>query len=160
MGPNGKLAAKTAFAWMAADQLTKILARAFLPLCQVPGPRCVRLGLGEELGLVRVANGGSALGFGQGLGVWILIAVLGLVVVPAYARGRADPRLALAAGLQLGGAAGNLIDRLAFGAVTDFLQIGPVVMNLADLVLLIGTVLGAQVLWRSGLRTTMEEVKT
>ena len=40
--------------------------------------------------------------------------------------------------LILGGALGNLIDRAASGAVHDFLVIGPVVVNTADLAILAG----------------------
>jgi len=44
-----------------------------------------------------------------------------------------DWALRLAMGLQLGGAAGNLIDRLIAGKVTDFISIGNfAVFNVAD----------------------------
>jgi signal peptidase II len=165
-GPGGmmrssvKLTAKLALVCMAVDQLTKVLARSFLPLCRLTDPSCIRWGLGKEFGLIRVANEGSALGFGQSLGIWVLISVLGLIMAAGYTRGRPDSWVVLAAGLQLGGAAGNLLDRVAFGGATDFLQIAPVVMNVADLMLLAGTVVGTRALWRSGLRTDTEEVRT
>lgn len=41
-------------------------------------------------------------------------------------------------GLLIGGGAGNLIDRLLFGAVHDWLDLGKVVVNLADLAILAG----------------------
>jgi signal peptidase II len=50
--------------------------------------------------------------------------------------------LRLALGLQLGGAIGNLIDRLQRGFVTDFMDFGPwPVWNIADLAVVSGTVL-------------------
>ena len=47
--------------------------------------------------------------------------------------------IALAIGLQLGGAIGNLIDRLRVGAVVDFLDVGwwPI-FNLADSSIVVG----------------------
>ena len=45
---------------------------------------------------------------------------------------------AWAIGLLLGGAVGNVVDRVLFGSVRDFLIAGPVVINLADVAVLIG----------------------
>ena len=132
---------------LATDQFAKAIARTALPLCRIPSPTCEGLHLGSDVGLVRVANGGSALGFGQGLGVWVVIAAIGALIVPAYARSRSDPRLAVAAGLQLGGAVGNMADRLLLGGVTDFIQVSHLVLNVADLALVAGTVMAAGLLW-------------
>lgn len=51
----------------------------------------------------------------------------------------------------IGGAAGNLADRLRFGAVTDFLDLGfwPV-FNAADMAISVGSVVFAFSLWRQG----------
>jgi lipoprotein signal peptidase len=51
---------------------------------------------------------------------------------------------AWAAGLLVGGGAANLGDRVLFGAVHDWLHLGPTVANLADFLLLAGA-LGAWV---------------
>lgn len=48
------------------------------------------------------------------------------------------------AGALLGGAVSNLVDRVLFGAVRDFLVLGPVVANLADLAVLAGLALLAR----------------
>ena len=77
-----------------------------------------------DLGLVRVNNDGiafGALGGGQALVIVVVAAALaGLVVFFALNTGR---RLVwLPTGLLLGGAAGNLIDRIRLGAVTDFIK--------------------------------------
>ena len=53
-----------------------------------------------------------------------------------------DWLLRLALSLQLGGALGNLIDRLTVGHVTDFISVGNFpVFNLADASITIGAVL-------------------
>jgi len=52
-----------------------------------------------------------------------------------------DWSLKLAMGLQLGGAAGNLVDRLLVGRVTDFISVGVFpVFNVADSSISIGVV--------------------
>ncbi len=52
-----------------------------------------------------------------------------------------DWTLRVALGLQLGGAAGNLVDRLSMGRVTDFISIGNFpVFNIADSAISIGVV--------------------
>ena len=43
-------------------------------------------------------------------------------------------------GLVLGGALGNIVDRTVVGFVRDFLAVGPVVVNLADIAVLLGLV--------------------
>ena len=57
-----------------------------------------------------------------------------------YPRVEADDwTLKLAMGLQLGGAAGNLIDRLRVGRVTDFISVGSFpVFNIADASISVG----------------------
>jgi lipoprotein signal peptidase len=105
------------------DQVTKVVARVSLTTCTgLPQSACDRIHLVGPAELVRVDNGGSALGFGQGLLVWTLLAAAGLVVVAALPRyGRATASMALGTGLLLGGPAANLADRLVFGRVTDFI---------------------------------------
>lgn len=50
--------------------------------------------------------------------------------------------LRVALGLQLGGALGNLLDRILFGSVTDFLDFGPwPVFNVADTAVVAGVIL-------------------
>jgi signal peptidase II len=50
--------------------------------------------------------------------------------------------LRIALGLQLGGALGNLIDRILFGSVTDFLDFGPwPIFNIADTAVVAGVLL-------------------
>jgi signal peptidase II len=57
---------------------------------------------------------------------------------------------AAAVGLQLGGAAGNLLDRVLLGSATDMLYVGHgLVWNLADVALATGTLLAPWLLVRA-----------
>jgi signal peptidase II len=89
-----------------------------------------------------VFNSGAAFGLLKGCGAFFIAAtVLVMVLICFYVwRGGCKDTLMLAAmGLILGGAAGNLIDRVAFGYVIDFLdfRIWPV-FNIADASINIG----------------------
>ena len=62
----------------------------------------------------------------QGDWNWLVLSVLSLVIVAGLAvwLARVDRRLlALALGLVIGGALGNVVDRLRFGAIADFLDV-------------------------------------
>lgn len=120
------------------DQVTKTAALVWLP-----GRPVTLLGGGIRLTLTR--NPGSA--FGLLVPFWMAI-VLTLVVLVAMAwyvyrqRASLPPGRAPALGLVLGGAVGNLADRLRFGSVTDFidLRVWPV-FNLADIAITAGVAL-------------------
>lgn len=81
--------------------------------------------------LVHVQNTGIAFGLfpaGRELGGTILLTALGfaaLTVVALYFRSTSErePLLLLSLALVLGGAAGNLVDRILLRAVTDFLDV-------------------------------------
>ncbi len=103
---------------LALDQLTKhILVGA--------------IGVGQERGLllgirfVHVRNTGVAFGFFSGGGALVLVfTLLALGVLIGYFLLRSHRRLLwLPTGMLIGGALGNLIDRLAHGAVTDFIKL-------------------------------------
>ena len=98
--------------------------------------------LGDLLALEYVENTGGVFGSlpGQGASlVWVaLIIVVGLVI---YYRGVARPTPALAAslGLLVGGALGNVVDRVRLGYVVDFVAVGPFPrFNLADAAITLG----------------------
>lgn len=95
-----------------------------------------------------VENTGVSFGlFGGGSARWLL-SVFSVVVAGALAwwATKADRRLLIAAiGLVIGGAIGNAIDRIRFGAVVDFLdfqRLGffPWVFNVADAAITVGVV--------------------
>jgi signal peptidase II len=75
--------------------------------------------------LVHVRNTGVAFNFLSGGGTIVLVfTLLALAVLLGYFLMRPDrPWLWLPTGLLVGGALGNLIDRLANGAVTDFIKL-------------------------------------
>ncbi len=72
--------------------------------------------------------------------VLVLLMAVGLLLALGVVAGLARRgRVSVTAGsLLLGGALGNLVDRAATGAVHDFLAVGPVVLNLADVAVLAG----------------------
>lgn len=103
---------------LAADQGTKALVRASI----VPGEQREVLG---PLSLVDVHNHGVAFGFLGGGGAPVLIVTFAaLALLLAYFARHADrPMLWLPTGLVLGGALGNLVDRIRQGYVTDFIHV-------------------------------------
>lgn len=73
-----------------------------------------------------------------------IIAVVGIIAILVYSRYPAFNGLLvrISLGLILGGAVGNLIDRIRFGWVTDFIDIGGwPVFNLGDSAIVIGVIL-------------------
>lgn len=78
---------------------------------------------------------------------WLLAAfsVIVAIVLAVWARKTERPFMAVGLGLVIGGALGNVIDRIRFGAVADFLdfqRLGffPWVFNVADSAITIGVV--------------------
>jgi signal peptidase II len=93
------------------------------------------------INLVHVRNSGVAFGFFSGGGALVLILTLlalGALVAFFLLRPR-RPLLWLPTGLVVGGAIGNLIDRLSSGSVTDFIKL-PLwpAFNLADSAITVG----------------------
>lgn len=108
---------------VAADQLSKWLALAMLDYGQ---PVAVLPGFNWRL----LFNDGAAFSVLQGAGGWQrwllsgLSLVISAVIVAMLWRGAGRARLELwALALILGGALGNLIDRLRFGYVVDFIDL-------------------------------------
>ncbi|MBE7435003.1 MAG: signal peptidase II [Anaerolineales bacterium] len=92
--------------------------------------------------IVHWYNSGAAFGmFQNGNLVFTILAfiVIGAIVYYYPRMEENDWTLRLAMGLQLGGAMGNLIDRLMMGKVTDFISIGAFpVFNIADASISVG----------------------
>ncbi len=102
------------------------------------------------LSFTYVNNTGVAFGLFPQLGWLFTVVALGVVLFILYTQqmlGEESALLNLALGLQLGGAAGNLVDRLLRGAVTDFLDVNfwPLenwpVFNVADSAIVVGVAL-------------------
>lgn len=101
------------------------------------------------LHITLVKNAGAAFGMFQGGRLFFIIASIAavlLISIVALRLPREERSRRLWLGLILGGAIGNLIDRILYGEVIDFLQIGfrghywPV-FNVADMAVTIGAAL-------------------
>ncbi|SDR65081.1 signal peptidase II [Agrococcus carbonis] len=137
------IAVAVAGAGLILDQGTKALALAQLQ----PGHRVPLVG--DLLGLSLVSNPGAAFSIGSGA-TWVftVAAVIAVIVTLGFATRLRGARWGITLGLILGGAAGNLVDRLVnppsfgHGHVTDFIAYGNLfVGNVADILVLAGVAL-------------------
>ena len=125
------------------DQWTKGLVRANLPFSATWLPESLQW-LSPYARIVHWYNTGAA--FGMFKDASMILTVLAFLVIGAilfyYPQvDRDDWSLRLALSLQLGGAVGNLIDRLTIGHVTDFISVGRFpVFNVADASITIGAI--------------------
>jgi len=121
------------------DQWTKAIVRANLALGEIWSPWDW---LTPYARFVHWYNTGVAFGMFQNNNVFfaILISIIALVIIIYYPSLTEDDwYLRIALSLQLGGAIGNLIDRITLGHVTDFISIGDfAVFNIADASVTIG----------------------
>ncbi|WP_298223688.1 signal peptidase II [Acidocella sp.] len=101
------------------------------------------------LDLVLVWNRGITFGLFAGLGAKILLAVLASLVIVALIVWMARTRswlVTIAVGAITGGATGNVLDRLRFGAVVDFIHVHigtlayPWVFNVGDSAIVCGVI--------------------
>lgn len=124
------------------DQWTKALVRANLDFQDIWSPWPW---LTPYVRIVHWKNTGAAFGMLQGFGdVFTILAVIVALAILYYFPQvpRQDWPLRLAMGLQLGGAVGNLIDRVTIGWVTDFVSVGSFpVFNVADASISTGVVI-------------------
>jgi signal peptidase II len=124
------------------DQITKTIIIANLPFQGVWSPWDW---LTPYARIVHWYNTGVAFGMFQNQNVLfsILSILVSLVILYYFPRvPRQDWSLRLAMGMQLGGALGNLIDRLRLGHVTDFISVGNFpVFNVADASISVGVVI-------------------
>ncbi len=128
---------------IALDQWTKWLVRTNLPFQGTWLPGWLQW-LSPYARIVHWSNSGAAFGtFQNGNPVFTVLAILVIIaIIYYYPRVEVnDWTLRLAMGLQLGGAAGNLVDRLLMHRVTDFISVGNFpVFNVADASISIGVV--------------------
>ena len=118
--PHWLLFAGIAVAVVVLDQLTKAMLVANLS----PG-EMVEV-VGDWLRLVHGQNTGAIFGLFRDNAALFALVSLGVIVVIVLfqARNGGDVVLATALGLLLGGAIGNLIDRIRLGYVVDFVDAG------------------------------------
>lgn len=120
------------------DQLSKSAVRKSI----VPGETDNVL---PGIQLVDTRNKGVAFGFlpGRHVVVTVLVGAALLILLVYFARHRDKPLIWLPTGMLLGGALGNILDRLRAGSVTDFvkLPLGWPAFNLADACITLGVLL-------------------
>jgi signal peptidase II len=131
---------------IAADQISKVILSSSLAAGAqtrlVPG-----------VTLIHTTNTGAAFSLfsGSAGAVTILALVVLGALVGFFARHRSQGLLWLPCGLIVGGAIGNLVDRVRLGAVTDFIKLPDwPAFNLADSAITIGVIVLVAILGRSG----------
>jgi signal peptidase II len=133
-----------AVAVVIADQATKAIVRASLDPFE-------RVKVIPGVHLEHAQNSGVAFSVFSGGGpVVVIVAVVALGALLAFFVTHLHRRLVwLPTGLLLGGAAGNLIDRIRLGSVTDFIQLPHwPAFNLADACITVGVLVLVWVLER------------
>ena len=141
---------------LVSDQVTKYLIRD-------------TLAIGESWpreGFFRITHGtntGTAFGLFQDQTLWLTIAsvfAIGFIIYFYRAHGGQTWLSGLNVGLLLGGAFGNLIDRVVAGRVTDFIDVGPwPIFNIADSAVVVGITLliANMILFENGERDVADE---
>jgi signal peptidase II len=120
-----------------ADQVAKAAVEANLTTGE-------KIDVFGPIGLTLSHNRGVAFGLAGGAGVPLILVALAALGVVGYLFGRdpTRPGMWVAAGLLAGGAIGNLIDRIASDAVTDYVDVGSwPAFNLADVAITCGVLL-------------------
>ena len=156
--PRHLLVVVVAAAWIALDQLTKSWA-----LHALDGGEQIDVVWTLRFNLAYNTGAAFSMGGGRGIGPWIALLAIAVVGVLVWqSRSVQRPAGAVALGMVIGGALGNLIDRafrtngagFLHGAVVDFIdfQWWPI-FNVAD----IGVVVGAILLVVVGLTDPLED---
>jgi signal peptidase II len=141
-----------ALALIAADRVSKMLVDGM----DLAVPHQL---IGSLLQIIRGENSGGLFGIVQGSAPLLAALSIGVIVaLVIYHERERLPQvtpLTVGVGLLIGGAIGNLIDRLAFGYVLDFIDVGVGTLrfwtfNIADAGISFGIViLLVDTLWRS-----------
>ena len=132
-----RVGALAALAALAVDQAAKHWVSTALAI----GESWPQQGLFQ---LTHVANTGGAYSLfsGHTVGLIVFSAIgLGLLFVLYWPHPKTGVRAQLSFGLMIAGMIGNLVDRVAFGHVIDFIDIVPwFIFNIADAAILLGIV--------------------
>jgi signal peptidase II len=128
-----RLAALVSVAVLVLDQVTKAVVRGSIDRGEVDE-------VTSFFDLVHVRNDGVAFGALGGSGLVIVLVAAALVALLVYFTTHADkPLMWLPTGMLLGGAIGNIVDRVRLGAVTDFLKFPQwPAFNVADIFVTVG----------------------
>ena len=137
----------TALIIIILDQLTKFLIKQNFQLNQsIPVIKNI-------LHLAYITNTGSAFGLFKGLNwFFVLFSIIVITAIFYYLKKAVknnEKLMQFAVGLLIGGTIGNLIDRIAYGYVIDFIdfRIWPV-FNVADSSVTISVIVLIVLLWR------------
>jgi signal peptidase II len=132
------------------DQWTKYLVRTMIPFGGSWSPWS---SLEPYARIVHWQNTGAAFGIFQGFGLvfTVLAFIVAIAILYYFPRvPHSEWLIRLAMIMQLGGAVGNLIDRLTQGTVTDFISLGTfAVFNVADASISVGTAILILAVWIS-----------
>jgi signal peptidase II len=136
---------------LVVDQFTKYLAVTFLAPIVIWAPIP---SLSHVFTFTYTTNTGVAFGLFKDLGpifVGVAVVVIAAIVIYQQEVPQEAWLVRVALGLQLGGASGNLVDRLRVGHVTDFIHFHfwPV-FNVADMSIVGGVILLAFTMLREG----------
>lgn len=132
---------------VAVDQFSKYLVASLMEVGQ-----SIPLIKGF-LAITYVRNPGAAFGMFPYRTVFFIIVtlvVMGMIIYYYRALPAGYTALRLGLALQLGGALGNLIDRVRYSCVVDFIDVSffPPVFNIADTAIVIGVILFILAFWR------------
>jgi len=137
------------FSCVGCDQATKVVAKAYLADEPV-------ILLGDTVRLVLARNYGAFLSLGSAIGEssggMLLSSIVGVVLVGLliylFVARPQNPLVGVSIALVVAGGVSNLIDRVRYGYVVDFLNvgIGPLrtgIFNVADMAIMAGVILWA-----------------
>lgn len=132
------------------DQLTKRWVQQSIPLYQA------RPVVGDYVRIVHTENTGAAMGLlPERTTLLSVLSVFAVFAILYYYRqiASSSPLVAATLGMQLGGAFGNLVDRVGQGYVVDWIDVGIPggwrfwAFNIADSSIVVGIVLVTLLLW-------------
>ena len=130
------------------DQYTKYVVRTNLDFGEIWMPW---KWLEPYARIIHINNTGAAFGLFKGANsIFMILAVIvaGVIIYYYPSISRKDWMIRLALAMQLAGAVGNLIDRVLFGRVTDFISMGTfAVWNVADASITVGVVVLLVGIW-------------
>lgn len=127
------------------DQLIKFLVNSKIDLYSVKN--IIKFGETKIFSLTHVRNSGAAWSMMSGK-TWFLIALPIIVCIAAivyiYFNRRKNKAELIGIAMFVGGGIGNLIDRIRFGEVIDYIQFEPInfpIFNFADICVTVGAVI-------------------
>ncbi|TMB62291.1 MAG: signal peptidase II [Chloroflexi bacterium] len=138
------------------DRLTKAWVETNIPVYEG------RPVIDDLVRIVHTQNSGAAFGLlPERTTLLSVLSVLAVVAILYYYRqiASASPFIALTLGMQLGGALGNLVDRIGQGYVVDFVDVGIPggwrfwAFNVADSSIVLGIIFVSFLLWQEDRRS-------